>query len=130
MKSMTITILAFVAVMGLVGAGLVAAGAPDLPDKPDPITGEWAGTFEVNGHTAEVTLKLKLDGDRVAGTADSEHTGPGTLSKGMWSKDKLSFTMDFAAHESIAVTAVLKGGTLTGEFRTEGMVGTWEARRK
>jgi hypothetical protein len=38
--------------------------------------------------------------------------------------------MDFPSHESIDVTGSLKDGKLTGEFRTEGRQGTWEATRK
>jgi hypothetical protein len=42
----------------------------------------------------------------------------------------VNFTLNFAAHESIAVEGVLRDGQLSGEFRTEGMVGTWTAKRK
>jgi len=96
----------------------------------DPITGEWAVKFTLQGTTVPGTLKLKLEGDKVTGTANSEHTGAGTLSDGTWAHDKLSFTLDFPAHDSIALTGNLHDGKLSGEFRTEGMQGTWEAERK
>ncbi|HJZ82047.1 MAG TPA: hypothetical protein VKD91_16935 [Pyrinomonadaceae bacterium] len=123
------TNIAIAVVMIAMGLPTGLAAAPSMAG-PDPISGQWKGQFEVSGYSAEVTLNLKLKGTQVVGTADSEHTGAGTLSKGSWANNKLSFTMDFAAHESIAATAVLKDGKLTGEFRTEGMQGTWEARRK
>src|SRR5207247_2488820 len=63
------------------------------------------------------------------GTAASHHTGPGTLRDGSWKDNRLAFTLDFASHESIAVTGGLREGGLGGEFRTEGMVGQWEATR-
>ena len=103
---------------------------PALKQDPDSISGECEVSFFVQGTTTPATFKLKLDGDKVTGTAESAHTGPGTLRDGSWANNKLSFTLDFKAHESIAVTGSLKDGKLIGEFRTEGFVSTWEARRK
>jgi hypothetical protein len=99
-------------------------------DKSDPISGEWDTTFKIAGATATATIKLKLEGEKVTGTVESEHTGPGTLSNGSWIDNKLTFTMDFAKHESIAATGSLKDDKLVGEFRTEGMQGTWEAKKR
>jgi hypothetical protein len=48
------------------------------PDS-DPISGEWDVSFYVHGTTTPATFKLKLDGDKVTGTAVSDHTGPGTV---------------------------------------------------
>lgn len=96
----------------------------------DPITGEWDVTFRVQDTKTPATFKLKLDGDKVTGTVYSEHTGAGTLRDGSWKENKLSFTIEFAKHESIAITGTLKDGALVGEFRTEGFVEKWEAKRK
>jgi hypothetical protein len=101
-----------------------------VKDKSDPISGEWEVVFELQGTTVPGKFKLKLDGDKVSGTVESEHTGSGTLSKGSWGDNKIGFTLDFAAHESIVVTGKLEDGKLIGEFRTEGMQGKWEAKRK
>ncbi len=96
----------------------------------DPITGEWDVTFHVQDMKTSATFKLKLDGNKVSGTVYSEHTGAGTLRDGSWKDDKLSFTVDFAKHESIALTGALKEGMLVGEFRTEGFSEKWEAKKK
>jgi hypothetical protein len=101
-----------------------------LRPDPDPISGEWGVTFYVHGTTTPATFKLKLDGDKVTGTAESAHTGPGTVRDGAWTGNKLSFTLDFENHESIAITGGLKEGKLSGEFRTEGFVEKWEAMKK
>jgi len=101
-----------------------------LPQNPDPISGDWDVSFFVHNTTTPAIFKLKLDGDKVTGTAESAHTGPGTLSKGSWSDNQLSFTLDFKSHESIVVNGALKDGKLSGEFRTEGFVAKWEARKK
>jgi hypothetical protein len=107
----------------------VFAAKDSRPDA-DPITGEWDVTFQVQNSKTPATFKLKLDGDKVTGTVYSEHTGAGTLRDGSWKDNKLSFTLDFAKHESIAITGTLKDGMLVGEFRTEGFVEKWEAKRK
>lgn len=95
----------------------------------DSISGEWDVSFVVEGTTTPATFDLKLDGEKVTGNVHSAHTGPGTIS-GTWANDKLSITMDFKAHESIALTGWLKDGKLSGDFRTEGFVSRWQAQRK
>ena len=101
-----------------------------LPPHTDPISGEWVVTFHVHDSTTPGTFTLKLDGDRVTGTAESAHTGPGTVRDGSWKENKLSFTLDFKKHQSIAITGSLKDGKLSGEFSTEGFTDKWEAIRK
>ena len=121
------------AIVMAVTASSVAAATP-LPkavdDKADPISGEWTVLFEVQGMQVTGKFNLKLDGDKVTGTAETKHTGPGTLSKGTWANPQVNFTLNFAEHESIVVTGKLKDGKLVGEFTTEGMQGTWEATKK
>lgn len=96
----------------------------------DPISGEWAVSFFVHGSTTPATFNLKLEGDGITGTAYSEHTGAGKIRDGKWADNSLTFTLDFAKHESIAVKGTLKDGKLVGEFTTEGFTSNWEASRK
>jgi len=103
----------------------------DAPANPgDPISGEWSGNFKVMTFTEPCTLVLKLDGAKVTGAITSDHTGPGTVTNGNWVDGKLTFTAEFAKHESIALTGALKDGKLGGEFTTEGHTGNWEVTRK
>jgi hypothetical protein len=104
--------------------------ARDSRQDADPITGEWDVTFHVQNSKTPASFKLKLEGDKVTGTVYSDHTGAGTVRDGLWKDNKLSFTVDFAKHESIAITGTLKDGMLVGEFRTEGFAEKWEAKRK
>src|SRR5580765_7577902 len=83
------------------------AGASD-----DPISGEWNVAFYVHNSKTPATFTLKLDGGQITGTVYSEHTGAGTLRDGKWENGKLSFTVDFKKHESIAITGELKEGRL------------------
>jgi hypothetical protein len=46
---------------------LAIAGMARAEDKPNP-TGTWKYTAEVNGQSIEVTIKLKLEGDKLTGT--------------------------------------------------------------
>jgi uncharacterized protein (DUF885 family) len=100
------------------------------PNESDSFSGEWNVLFKVNDTVTPATFNLKLEGEKVTGTANSAHTGPGTVRNGSWADNKLNFTLDFKAHESIVITGTLKDGKLVGEFRTEGFVSTWEATKR
>ena len=110
--------------------GFAYAPQPADASQSDPISGAWDVSFFVNGKAHPSTFDLKLEGARVTGTAFSDHTGPGTVRDGSWSEGKLSFTLEFKKHESIAVKGALKDGKLAGEFTTEGFTSNWEAKRK
>ena len=107
-----------------------AIGSARTTQTPDLISGDWDAVFKVGEHTSPASFKFKLDGDKVTGTAESAHTGPGTIRDGSWVDGKLSFTLDFKTHESIAVTGKLQETKLVGEFTTEGFTSTWEATKK
>src|SRR5215510_10242762 len=64
-------------------------------NQNDPISGEWNVMFYVEGHNTPATFTFKLDGQKVTGTAYSDHTGPGTIRDGKWADSRLSFTLDF-----------------------------------
>ena len=99
-------------------------------DSGDPISGEWNVSFLVHDSKTPATFTLKLEGSKITGTAYSDHTGAGTIRDGKWENGKLSFTLDFKKHESIAITGALKDGKLSGEFTTEGFTEKWEATKK
>ncbi|MEP6570979.1 MAG: hypothetical protein ABJC10_14500 [Acidobacteriota bacterium] len=119
-------------VLAVAGASQVSAnaGTDGTAQKSDPISGEWNVSFKVGDTQTPATFKLTLDGDKVTGTAYSDHTGAGTIREGSWINGKLNFTLDFKTHESIAISGNLQDGKLTGEFRTEGFVSSWEATKK
>jgi len=114
----------------IIALGVLAPTPERAGAAADPISGEWDVTFHIQGMATPATFKLSLVGDKVEGTAVSHHTGPGTVRDGSWKGSRLAFTLDFPSHESIAVTGGLREGSLGGEFRTEGSVGQWEARRR
>ena len=122
--------LVAVAVMASACSSVAALHHKMMKDKTDPISGEWNVLFTLQGTTVPGTFRLKLDGEKLTGTVESEHTGAGTVDKGTWADHQISCMLVFPKHDSIAVTGKLKDGKLMGEFRTEGMQGTWEAKKK
>jgi hypothetical protein len=56
--------VAVVCVLALVG---IARAEDKDKDKPDP-NGTWKYTADVNGQSIEVTIKLKLDGEKLTGS--------------------------------------------------------------
>jgi hypothetical protein len=116
--------------------GAAAAAAPAMPKKEeakpaagDPISGDWDASADAQGMTIPFTLKLKLEGDKVTGTSDSAQ-GSAAVSKGTWSANKLSFSLD-TPNGAIGFTGTLKDGKLVGDFDFAGqMTGKWEAKKK
>lgn len=111
----------------VVAAILTLASLSMLAVPPDPVSGDWDATFHVLTFTIQGSMSLKVEGEVVTGTVDTEHTGHGTISKGVLKDGKLSFTANFEKHESIVFTGSAKDGKLEGEFKTEGNTGQWTA---
>jgi uncharacterized protein (DUF2147 family) len=140
MKSKIVSGLLVVVFTGIFLSGCTAmarhhkAFAHDLVSQKtaaDPISGAWNVSFIVKGHpVTPATFNLKLDGEKVTGTAYSDHTGEGAVRDGKYSDGKLSFTLEFKKHESIAITGNVTDGKLSGEFTTEGFTSTWEGVKK
>jgi hypothetical protein len=93
------------------------------------IAGEWNITFMVQGQSASGTLVLAVAGEKLTGTVETQHTGPGKLLDGKFAASKLSATCVFERHESILLKGELQGDKLVGTFQTEGNEGKWEATR-
>lgn len=119
--------IALVAVLtGLTGLAAQGSKAP----RPDPLSGTWNVTFMVPGYPpTPATFELKVEGEKVTGAIQSEHTGSGKVTEGVWKDGKLSFTAVFEKHESIAISGSIESGKLGGEFRTEGFVAKWEGTK-
>jgi hypothetical protein len=98
------------AVLCLVVCASLAGGRP-ADDKPNP-TGTWKYTADVNGQSFEVTIKLKLDGDKLTGTvtvADMESK----IEDAKYKDGKVSFTVN---RENNGNKIVLKyDGTIKGD---------------
>ena len=103
--------------------------APPAAASGDPISGEWDASADAGGTTIPVTLKMKLEGDKVTGSSDSAQ-GSAPLSKGTYKDNKLTFSLD-TPQGAIGFTGMVKDGKIAGEFDFAGqMTGKWEAKKK
>jgi hypothetical protein len=99
------------------------------PTNPS-IDGEWVITFQAQGRSVSGSLDFKTDGERVTGTVETAHTGPGTVQNGKWSQQKITATLVFQKHEDVLLEGELKSdGTLGGDYHTEGRTDKWQAVR-
>jgi hypothetical protein len=95
------------------------------------IDGDWIITFQAQGRGVSGNLYFKADGERLTGTVETAHTGPGTIQNGKWSQQRISATLVFEKHEAVVLEGELKvDGTLTGNYQTEGRTDKWQAERK
>ena len=120
---------------GAVGLPYFVFGQHHAPSPPATagrsITGHWVIHFQAGHQSVSGSLHLQVDRERLTGTVETAHTGPGTIQNGKWSDRKLDATLIFEKHESVVLEGELKdNGTLAGKYTTEGRTETWEAERK
>jgi hypothetical protein len=120
------------AALGLPGAIFGQHHAPPAtPTAEQSITGDWVIHFQAGHQSVPGSLQLQANGERLAGTIETGHTGPGTVENGKWNNQKLEATLVFKKHESVVLLGELKSnGTLAGNYTTEGRTETWQAERK
>lgn len=124
-----ITLLMSIA-LGLSGVVFGQHNVSPAPTTDQSITGAWIIHFQAGHDTVTGKLYLQADGERLTGTVETGHTGPGTVQDGKWSKQKISANLVFPAHETVFLEGELKSdGTLAGNYKTEGRTETWRAER-
>ena len=77
----------------------------------------------------QLTLTLKLEGNKVTGSYESSHLGSGAISNGSWTDNKLTITVE-TSHGPLALTGALQNGKLVGEWDAGHVQGKWEAKKK
>ena len=127
-------VVIFIAVVMMASATfLITAEAMPrkTPPKTDAISGNWDAAFETEGGAASftLTLKLKLNGDKVTGEFASDHIGTGKVSSGSWAANKLTLIIE-TNHGAMILAGKLEKGKLTGQFTAGQMLGTWQASKK
>lgn len=124
----------------MIAVALIVAGISATPaeawqknkpkPKPDLISGNWNTSLVAAGNsTFTLTMKLKLEKDKVTGSYESTHVGSGKISKGTWAANKLNLTLE-TNHGPITLAGELKQGKLAGKFNSGPMQGTWQASKK
>ena len=102
-------------------------------DKPNP-TGTWKYTADVNGQAIEVTIKLKLEGDKLTGSvtvADMESK----IEDAKYKDGKVTFTVnrEFNGNKFVLkYDGAIKGDTFKGkrELERDGETNTREFEAK
>jgi len=105
--------------------GTVELKKSDLSAK-DEISGEWDAVADAQGQAFPFTLSLKLDGDKITGSSDSQ-LGHANIVSGSWKEGKLAIALD----GNIALVATMVEGKLSGDYDYNGQgSGKWVAVRK
>ena len=119
-------------VVAFVGLAENARGA----DKPDP-TGSWKWTVTVNNQTRDVTLKLKLDGDKLTGKISGRDNTETDIADATFKDNEVSFSVTRERNGQKFVTKYkgkLDGDTIKGKSERERDGQTqsrdWEAKRE
>lgn len=95
----------------------------------DELSGEWDAAADVQGQAFPFTLSLKLDGEKVTGSSNSQ-LGNSQISTGTFKDGRLALVLD-SGSGPIGLVAALDGGKLIGDFDYAGqMQGKWVAVRK
>ena len=103
---------------------------PAASPGTDSVAGDWTVYFQAMGHTVPGQLHLESAGEKLTGTIETEHTGPGKVQDGKWSNNKVTANLVFERHETIIFEGERKSdGTLSGQYKTEGRTDAWHAER-
>ena len=119
----------FVAFVGLVA---VAQGA----DKADP-NGTWKWSVTFNNQTRDVTLKLKLDGDKLTGKISGRNNTETDIEDATFKDNEVSFSVTRERNGQKFVTKYkgkIDGDTIKGKSESErngqNQSRDWEAKRE
>ena len=110
------------------------AGMVRADDKPNP-TGTWKWTVEMNGNKRDVTLKLKLDGDKLTGSMPGRNNMETAIDDGKFKDGEVSFSVTRERNGqkfTQKYSGKIDGDTLKGkiEFERDGKAETREFEAK
>jgi len=102
----------------------------------DP-TGNWKSTMMLGKKSQDVTITLKLEGDKLTGTIGGGQGRETAISDGMFKDDKLSFSVireQKGEKLTQKYTGTISGDTIKGKVDTErggkSRSTDWEAKRQ
>jgi hypothetical protein len=99
---------------------LAVAGLARAEEKPNP-TGTWKYTADVNGQSIDVTIKLKLDGDKLTGSV-SVGDNETKIEDAKYKDGEATFTAkpEFNGNKvTIKYKGTIKGDTFKGKREIE-----------
>ena len=121
-------------VLGLAVLGLVSQ--VQAADKPDP-TGTWKWSVKFNDQTRDMTLKLKLEGDKLTGSMPGRNNTETNIENGTFKDGEVKFSVTRERNNQKFTTKYsgkLEGDTIKGKSESERDGQTqsrdWEAKRE
>ena len=124
-------LVAAVCVLTFIGLSSVV----QAEDKPNP-TGTWKWTVKMGEQSREMTLKLKLEGDKLTGTMLGRNAQETPIEDAKYKDGAVSFkvTREREGRKMVSkYTGKVSGDTIKGkiEFEREGKANSrdWEAKR-
>jgi len=122
-----------VLVLGLMFVGF--ASMVQAADKPDP-SGTWKWTATFGDRTREMTLKLKLDGDKLTGSVPGRDNTETNIENATFKDGEVSFTVTRERNNqkfTTKYTGKVDGDTIKGKTESERngekQSRDWEAKR-
>jgi hypothetical protein len=118
-------------VLTLFAVASTASATMSWQPKPraDAVSGAWDAELITDDNTVQLTLTLKLEGNKVTGSFESSHLGSGAIKGGSWVNNKLTINVE-TSHAPLTLTGALQNGKLVGEWDAGQMRGKWEAKKK
>lgn len=118
--------------LGIAIIGL--AGIAHAADKPDP-TGTWKWKFSANGQDREVTLKLKLEGEKLTGTISGRNNNDTNIDDATFKDGEVAFSVTRERNGQKFTTKYkgkVDGDTIKGKVERPGQAEgqDWEAKRE
>lgn len=120
--------------LGLVFMGMV--GVAQAADKPNP-TGTWKWSVTVNDNKRDVTLKLKLEGDKLTGTMPGRNNTETAIEDASFKDGEVAFSVTRERNGQKFTTKYkgkLDGDTIKGKAESErdgkSQSRDWEAKRE
>ena len=121
------------AALVLAAAALVGVARAD--DKANP-TGTWKWTVKFNDQSVDMSLKLKMEGDKLTGTYVGRDNKETPIEDATYKDGELSFKVTRERNGqkfTVNYTGKVSGDTITGktEFERDGQKQSrdWEAKR-
>ena len=120
--------------LGLAFIGMV--GIVQAADKPDP-TGTWKWSVTINDNKRDVTLKLKLEGDKLTGTMPGRNNTETAIDDATFKDGEVAFSVTRERNGQKVTTKYkgkLDGDTIKGKSESErdgkAQSRDWEAKRE
>lgn len=108
------TLRSFLSILALAVFTMIPAIAADL-------TGKWTASFDTQIGVQKYTYDIKVDGEKLTGTAKSEH-GESSLTNGTVKGDEVTFT-ETLKYQGMEITVTYKGKIAGDEIKFTRQVG-------